>query len=1628
MIRLKGVINKLLKSTLLFVFLIFAHQINAQDAKSDSIKNLRRTTAAGGWFSGGVNTSFISIGQNGAGILQSATDGNILYGSSFGMLGPVNIEKPNTGPLLSVGSSGREIYPASFPITTAQKFAQVNTLDAEGDNMQITITSKNKLVNFEELSNLFTPGSDLSEGYSKRDITYKYVQDSFPGIYDDVIVVKAVDERGEETQIEQSVVQQLVDVPHEIAAMSVEKADDNTQRLSFSMVDPIFNLGYRTGVDIFAWNPSTLTLREYRFVKDFTNAELRAAGSTNLAGTLDIKSSDYPELFVQGNLIVVKLDAESLVPVFGDSQYFSRTSQSFFYEVLENGGTRPGAAAASAFDFDDQDVKGRTTNAVVASDGSFFTTSDPSSTFESDPIEIRLSAIDFGNFDLKKAQLSITDPAKNGSLSTPVLVTNSKNLSEWVVTYTPSGETGYLDSLQFSVFNPDRNFTASSYTKIEVINENDPPTIVDIEDKVINEDQALTFALEFADVDNEVIATAIAANANDFTVQIVGNQLTVTPKANFSGTTSIQINVTETSGSNPLTTTENFALTVNAVNDSPVIAAIGNQTVVEDNVFTYRLQTTDIDAAIPLFAYSITPSVSGVANVSVQGNNLTITPTANYTGNVDFTVIADDGRATATSKSAPQTFTLAVSPVNDAPVSTATIPTQNIVDGLPAYTIDLGIYFNDVETADSDLTITQNSAGTLFNLAIDKDKLRVTPILGQNGSESVTFTVSDGELSVTQNVIFSVQSNNTDITATAISDVAVAEDFGNFTIPLNSVFTDAGDPNAVFTYTIGGLSNINGSVNGNNLVLTSSANFSGAESVFLVASANGKTSFTRFNVNVSPVNDAPTLGVASAQSIQEDGQLSGLFISFTDIDTDVANLTFTATSSNESLLKSDNLTIVKGSGGIILSASPEANATGSATISVVVNDGEFSATRQFGLNVLSVNDNPTVASTLVAGATEDVAYSQAIAGLFSDIDGDNLSYTIEANPTWLSISNGSLVGTPINSNVGNATFFITANDGSGGTVRQAYTITVTNTNDAPIVAVQTPDILAAEDVILNTTISSQAFSDPDNDNLVLSAAYEGATWLTFDPATRRFSGTPLATDIGTVNIVLTAQDPSGATVTDSIVLTVVNTNDVPSDLTLATAVINENINIGTVLGALATTDEDSGDSFTYSLVSGAGATNNGSFVITNGSLVTSGAIDFETQSTLSVRVQTTDAAGASFIKVFSIKVNNVNEAPTDLSSTGLTIIENTGADVEVGALSTTDPDAGDSFVYSLSTETDNANFKIIEGKLVTNGSFNFEEKSNYAVRVKTQDVAGLSYEETLTISVLDANDNPTDLGISATTVAENSPISTSVGNLTVTDEDVNDTFKYSLVAGEGDSGNAFFEITGGALLTKSILDFEMQNSYPIRLRVRDSGGSFFDKNLTITVSNVAEPAIAAIAGVSFDATPLDEPVTSTFIIENTGDTEINVTSIEVPPAYSVDQSSFVVAVGTSVTVTVTFRPTAAESYNGEIIIQSNLGETRVDVVGEGTIITAIDDNVLESDEIGLYPNPAKNFITIDLSLIPQIRPNLVIMDIKGNEVWSKTKLNERKVRVDVSSYPAGTYLIRISSDKGSVVKKLLIIK
>jgi hypothetical protein len=220
-------------------------------------------------------------------------------------------------------------------------------------------------------------------------------------------------------------------------------------------------------------------------------------------------------------------------------------------------------------------------------------------------------------------------------------------------------------------------------------------------------------------------------------------------------------------------------------------------------------------------------------------------------------------------------------------------------------------------------------------------------------------------------------------------------------------------------------------------------------------------------------------------------------------------------------------------------------------------------------------------------------------------------------------------------------------------------------------------------------------------------------------------------------------DQSGLTFEKQLTIGVTDINETPTNLTLFNTSIAENQAVGTIVGTLTTTDSDTGNTFTYSLVTGTGSTDNALFTIVGNQLRSNGIFDFETKNSYSIRVRSTDQGGLSFEKQLIIGVTNLNERPTDLTLSNTSIAENQTVGTAIGTFSSTHPNTGNTFTYSLVTglgDINNALFAITGNQLQSNSIFDFETKNTYSIRVRTTDQGGLTFEKQLTIGITNVDE------------------------------------------------------------------------------------------------------------------------------------------------------------------------------------------------------------------------------------------------------------------------------------------------
>ncbi|MEE2933475.1 MAG: tandem-95 repeat protein, partial [Pseudomonadota bacterium] len=315
---------------------------------------------------------------------------------------------------------------------------------------------------------------------------------------------------------------------------------------------------------------------------------------------------------------------------------------------------------------------------------------------------------------------------------------------------------------------------------------------------------------------------------------------------------------------------------------------------------------------------------------------------------------------------------------------------------------------------------------------------------GASRDLSFIYSVDDGTTVVQQTAALRV---------TGINDAPVAE-VAKISLEEDSVFEGtlkATDLDNSFEELVFSLSSLpaNGKavINANGTyTYTPDENYYGSDSFrFTVTDANGAIDTGDVAIEVTPVNDAAPEANPDSITVTEDTplsfQASELIANDTDLDGDT--LTVTAVSGGEN----GSVSLVDG----VVTYSPRANYNGRDSFSYSVSDGQGGVSEgSVSVTVSAVNDTPIAPATAVT-LDEDTSWSGILAA--TDVDGDQLNYSLHTQPKYGSISvanNGAYVYTPNANYYGSDEFTYRVSDGNGGSTLGKVSLTIVNINDAPV--------------------------------------------------------------------------------------------------------------------------------------------------------------------------------------------------------------------------------------------------------------------------------------------------------------------------------------------------------------------------------------------------------------------------------------------------------------------------------------------------------------------------------------------------------------------------------------------------
>ncbi|HCH0139691.1 TPA: tandem-95 repeat protein, partial [Vibrio parahaemolyticus] len=558
------------------------------------------------------------------------------------------------------------------------------------------------------------------------------------------------------------------------------------------------------------------------------------------------------------------------------------------------------------------------------------------------------------------------------------------------VTYTPNDNYHGTDSFTYIVTSG--GVSESAIVEVNVTPANDAPVAKD-DIATTQEDTAVTIDVlpNDTDVDGDKLSIeSVSVPKEQGTVEVVDGKLVFTPAENFNGDAEITYTVTD----GALTDQATVKVTVNAVNDTPVVESnIADQTLAEDfTPYTIDLNTafSDVDNVDG----ELTFSVSGNSNIQVAIVNgiATITPTADWNGSETLTFTATDPSGESVSQ--PVNFTVA--PVADIVADKATVveDTSTVIKvlGNDTFEGDGKVVSLDTNNGPANGTVSVNPDGSVT----------YTPNDNYQGTDSFTYIVTSGGVS---------ESTTVSVDVTPVNDAPVAKDDTAITdedtpVTIDVLPNDNGIDGDKLSIQSASVPEAQGKVEivDGKLVFTPAENFNGDAEITYTVTDGELTDAAKVTVTVNPVNDAPTIKVDAVESITEDA---------VSTDTVVATLTVRDTDTPEDQL---TVSLENNSNGYFVLVGNEVKLTQAGvdsvnndelnlknlTISASVSDGvNPTASDSDSLVVNRVNDAPTIKVDAVESITEDAVNTDTVVATLTvrdtDTPEDQLTVSLENN-------------------------------------------------------------------------------------------------------------------------------------------------------------------------------------------------------------------------------------------------------------------------------------------------------------------------------------------------------------------------------------------------------------------------------------------------------------------------------------------------------------------------------------------------------------------------------------------------------------------------------------------------------
>jgi len=837
--------------------------------------------------------------------------------------------------------------------------------------------------------------------------------------------------------------------------------------------------------------------------------------------------------------------------------------------------------------------------------------------------------------------------------------------------------------------------------------------------------------------------------------------------------------------------------------DTTPVANSQTVSTAEDTQKAITLSASDFNVN-NVFTYVIGAPSHG--QLSGTAPNLTYTPDANYNGPDAFTFKVNDGAR----DSNVATVTINVTAVNDAPVANDDSATTD--EDTP---VTVSVLANDSDVEGDTLSLSAVTQGAHGIVAIVGSDVKYTPAANYNGSDSFTYTVSDGHGGTAVGNV-NVTVNGTNDNPVANDDAATTDE--DTAVSVNVVANDTDVDND--TLTVSAVTQgAHGSVSfaGGSVTYTPAPNYNGGDSFsYTIGDGHGGSATANVSVTVNAVNDGPSAANDSA-TVAEDSGANTISVLGNDSDIDGDTLSVSAVTQGANGSVANN--------GSSVSYTPNANYNGPDSFSYTVSDGHGgTATATVSVTVTAVNDNP-VATNDTATTDEDTAVTVNVVGNDSDIDGDTLSLESVGGATHGSVAvvGGQAVFTPDANYNGPASFNYVVSDNHGGTAQGSVSVTVNPVNDNPTAgndsATTNEDTAVTVSVLGNDT-------DVDGDTLSVSAVTQGAHGSVTNNG-GSVSYTPNPNYNGGDSFTYDVSDGHGGTATATVNVTVTAVNDNPT-ANADSATTDEDTPV--TVGVLANDSDVDGDTLSIASVT-QGA--HGAVTFSGGDVTYTPALNYNGGDSFTYTVS--DGQGGTATAAVSVTVSAVNDRPVANNDSATVAEDSTNNVIEVltGAGADTDVDGDVLSVASVGAASNGT--AVLDGGLVKytpNGNYNGSDSFSYTV----SDGHGGTATATVSVTVTAVNDNPTTTN-DTTTTDEDTPVTVDVVS---NDSDV-DGDTVSLESVDGATHGSVAVVNGKAVFTPAA---NYNGPASFNYVVNDGHGGTAQGSVSVTVNPVNDNPVA----------------------------------------------------------------------------------------------------------------------------------------------------------------------------------------